>query len=183
MPAARRRRHGLRPVSDRSAPAARRDRQELVCPLSLGPAIAFKTLEASARFPNSASRSVPSGSGLAQFPVQDRGFRKCCSKHPRAFLKQHTKHSAPPACGLEKIATLCTRAEAQRRSLRTLLGTGRPGSAGWPARMSRPLAVKGAGASPSYWLQDYRDPDPMKADQYGRWDLLRSRWKARPVLH
>ncbi|WP_341632169.1 Atxe2 family lasso peptide isopeptidase [Sphingomonas agri] len=34
-----------------------------------------------------------------------------------------------------------------------------------------------------YWLQDYRDPDPKKADQYGRWDILRSRWKARPVLH
>jgi hypothetical protein len=39
----------------------------------------------------------------------------------------------------------------------------------------------------TYWLQDYRDPDPKKADQYERWDLLRSRWEghrqARPVLH
>ena len=34
-----------------------------------------------------------------------------------------------------------------------------------------------------FWLQDYRDPDAKKADQYGRWDILRSRWKARPVLH
>jgi dipeptidyl aminopeptidase/acylaminoacyl peptidase len=26
-----------------------------------------------------------------------------------------------------------------------------------------------------YWLQDYRDPDVLKADQYRRWDALRSR--------
>lgn len=29
-----------------------------------------------------------------------------------------------------------------------------------------------------YWLQDYRDPDPRKADQYRRWDQLRRRWSA-----
>ena len=28
-----------------------------------------------------------------------------------------------------------------------------------------------------YWLQDYSDPDPAKAGQYRRWDLLRSRWR------
>jgi dipeptidyl aminopeptidase/acylaminoacyl peptidase len=28
-----------------------------------------------------------------------------------------------------------------------------------------------------YWLQDYRDPDPEKADEYRRWDVLRSRWR------
>jgi hypothetical protein len=27
-----------------------------------------------------------------------------------------------------------------------------------------------------YWLQDYRDPDPAKADQYRRWDQLKERW-------
>ncbi|HEY1142824.1 MAG TPA: Atxe2 family lasso peptide isopeptidase, partial [Sphingomicrobium sp.] len=27
-----------------------------------------------------------------------------------------------------------------------------------------------------YWLQDYRDPDPAKAQQYERWALLRARW-------
>lgn len=30
----------------------------------------------------------------------------------------------------------------------------------------------------SYWLQDYRDPNPAKADQYRRWDLLKSGWNA-----
>ena len=30
-----------------------------------------------------------------------------------------------------------------------------------------------------YWLQDVRDPDPTKADQYRRWDRLRQRWVAR----
>jgi dipeptidyl aminopeptidase/acylaminoacyl peptidase len=29
-----------------------------------------------------------------------------------------------------------------------------------------------------YWLQDYRDPDPLKAIQYRRWDQLRQRWLA-----
>lgn len=29
-----------------------------------------------------------------------------------------------------------------------------------------------------YWLQDYRDPDPHKADQYRRWDQLRQQWSA-----
>jgi dipeptidyl aminopeptidase/acylaminoacyl peptidase len=28
-----------------------------------------------------------------------------------------------------------------------------------------------------YWLQDFSDPDPSKADQYRRWDLLRQRRK------
>lgn len=28
-----------------------------------------------------------------------------------------------------------------------------------------------------YWLEAYRDPDPAKADQYRRWDVLRARWK------
>lgn len=32
-----------------------------------------------------------------------------------------------------------------------------------------------------YWLEDYRDPDRTKADQYRRWDDLRSRWKASPA--
>lgn len=32
-----------------------------------------------------------------------------------------------------------------------------------------------------YWLQDYRDPDPRKADQYRRWDQLRQRWSAGPA--
>ena len=27
-----------------------------------------------------------------------------------------------------------------------------------------------------YWLQGFSDPDPMKAEQYRRWDLLRERW-------
>ncbi|MDP9424245.1 MAG: Atxe2 family lasso peptide isopeptidase [Pseudomonadota bacterium] len=27
-----------------------------------------------------------------------------------------------------------------------------------------------------YWLQHHRDPDPMKSEQYRRWDLLRERW-------
>lgn len=27
-----------------------------------------------------------------------------------------------------------------------------------------------------YWLQDYRDPDPAKAQQYERWAQLRTRW-------
>jgi len=27
-----------------------------------------------------------------------------------------------------------------------------------------------------YWLQDHRDPDPTKTQQYLRWDLLRDRW-------
>lgn len=31
-----------------------------------------------------------------------------------------------------------------------------------------------------YWLQDHRDPDPDKAEQYRRWDLLRERWKSSP---
>jgi hypothetical protein len=31
-----------------------------------------------------------------------------------------------------------------------------------------------------YWLQDYRDPDPSKADQYRRWDELKSRRTRRP---
>jgi len=31
-----------------------------------------------------------------------------------------------------------------------------------------------------YWLEDYRDPDPAKAGQYGRWDRLRSRWMDAP---
>jgi dipeptidyl aminopeptidase/acylaminoacyl peptidase len=30
----------------------------------------------------------------------------------------------------------------------------------------------------SYWLQDYRDPNPAKADQYRRWDILKSGWNA-----
>jgi len=29
-----------------------------------------------------------------------------------------------------------------------------------------------------YWLQDFSDPDPLKADQYRRWHQLRARWKA-----
>lgn len=29
-----------------------------------------------------------------------------------------------------------------------------------------------------YWLESYRDPDPVKADQYRRWDALRKRWKS-----
>jgi hypothetical protein len=29
-----------------------------------------------------------------------------------------------------------------------------------------------------YWLEDYRDPDPMKAGQYQRWDALRDRWRS-----
>jgi hypothetical protein len=29
-----------------------------------------------------------------------------------------------------------------------------------------------------YWLQDYRDPDPLKAGQYRRWEELRQRWRA-----
>jgi dipeptidyl aminopeptidase/acylaminoacyl peptidase len=29
-----------------------------------------------------------------------------------------------------------------------------------------------------YWLEDYRDPDPVKADQYRRWDALRVRWES-----
>jgi dipeptidyl aminopeptidase/acylaminoacyl peptidase len=33
-----------------------------------------------------------------------------------------------------------------------------------------------------YWLEDYRDPDPLKAGQYRRWDKLRSRWKDLPAL-
>lgn len=28
-----------------------------------------------------------------------------------------------------------------------------------------------------YWLQDYRDEDPAKAEQYRRWDELRTEWK------
>jgi dipeptidyl aminopeptidase/acylaminoacyl peptidase len=32
-----------------------------------------------------------------------------------------------------------------------------------------------------YWLEDYRDPDREKADQYRRWDQLRSRWKGPPA--
>lgn len=28
-----------------------------------------------------------------------------------------------------------------------------------------------------YWLQDYRDDDSAKADQYRRWDLLRAAWR------
>lgn len=27
-----------------------------------------------------------------------------------------------------------------------------------------------------YWLQDFSDPDPVKAEQYRRWDRLRERW-------
>ncbi len=27
-----------------------------------------------------------------------------------------------------------------------------------------------------YWLQDHRDPDPVKAEQYRRWDALKARW-------
>ena len=30
-----------------------------------------------------------------------------------------------------------------------------------------------------YWLQEYRDPDPGKAEQYRRWDQLSQRWTAR----
>ena len=29
-----------------------------------------------------------------------------------------------------------------------------------------------------YWLQDYRDPNPEKVEQYRRWDQLRQRWRA-----
>jgi Prolyl oligopeptidase family len=29
-----------------------------------------------------------------------------------------------------------------------------------------------------YWLQDFRDPQADKSDQYRRWDLLRKRWKS-----
>lgn len=29
-----------------------------------------------------------------------------------------------------------------------------------------------------YWLQDYRDPNPDKGEQYRRWDQLRQRWRA-----
>jgi dipeptidyl aminopeptidase/acylaminoacyl peptidase len=32
-----------------------------------------------------------------------------------------------------------------------------------------------------YWLEDYRDPDREKADQYRRWDQLRSRSKSSPA--
>ena len=32
-----------------------------------------------------------------------------------------------------------------------------------------------------YWLQDYRDLDPRKEDQYRRWDELRQRWNAGPT--
>jgi dipeptidyl aminopeptidase/acylaminoacyl peptidase len=32
-----------------------------------------------------------------------------------------------------------------------------------------------------YWLEGYRDPDPIKAGQYRRWDRLRSRWKNSPA--
>jgi dipeptidyl aminopeptidase/acylaminoacyl peptidase len=28
-----------------------------------------------------------------------------------------------------------------------------------------------------YWLQDYRDPDTAKSDQYRRWDALNARWR------
>lgn len=28
-----------------------------------------------------------------------------------------------------------------------------------------------------YWLENYRDPDPAKGDQYRRWDALRAKWK------
>ena len=31
-----------------------------------------------------------------------------------------------------------------------------------------------------YWLQNVRDPNPSKADQYRRWDLLRQRREANP---
>jgi dipeptidyl aminopeptidase/acylaminoacyl peptidase len=27
-----------------------------------------------------------------------------------------------------------------------------------------------------YWLEDYRDPDPIKREQYRRWDALKNRW-------
>lgn len=30
-----------------------------------------------------------------------------------------------------------------------------------------------------YWLQDYRDPDGTKAEQYRRWDGLKARWRSR----
>lgn len=29
-----------------------------------------------------------------------------------------------------------------------------------------------------YWLQDYRDPDRAKAEQYRRWDALKARWRS-----
>jgi dienelactone hydrolase len=29
-----------------------------------------------------------------------------------------------------------------------------------------------------YWLQDHRDPDPRKVEQYRRWDLLKRRWES-----
>jgi len=32
-----------------------------------------------------------------------------------------------------------------------------------------------------YWLEDYRDPDSSKADQYRRWDELRRKWKSSPA--
>ena len=31
-----------------------------------------------------------------------------------------------------------------------------------------------------YWLEGYRDPDPSKVDQYGRWERLKLRWKVPP---
>ena len=30
-----------------------------------------------------------------------------------------------------------------------------------------------------YWLQDYRDPDPSKTDQYRRWDQMKERWSSK----
>ncbi|HWJ37329.1 MAG TPA: Atxe2 family lasso peptide isopeptidase [Sphingomicrobium sp.] len=32
-----------------------------------------------------------------------------------------------------------------------------------------------------YWLEAYRDPDPLKDDQYRRWDLLKRRWQQSPA--
>ena len=32
-----------------------------------------------------------------------------------------------------------------------------------------------------YWLQDYRDSDPAKSDQYRRWDQLKAAWKNDPA--
>lgn len=30
-----------------------------------------------------------------------------------------------------------------------------------------------------FWLQDHRDPDPLKAEHYRRWTTMRDRWRAR----
>jgi hypothetical protein len=69
-----------------------------------GPAIASKTLEASARFPNSASRSVPSGSGLAQFSIQDRGFREVLLEAPKGVSEAAHKTFGPaPLAGSKRL--------------------------------------------------------------------------------